>query len=55
MTVLMGVCLAKRCHLVLMAKFEPKAYLEALQSYRVTAAFVAPPVALLLAKHPMVD
>jgi len=55
MTVLMGVCLAKRCHLVLMAKFEPKAYLEALQSYRVTAAFVAPPVALFLAQHPMVD
>jgi acyl-CoA synthetase (AMP-forming)/AMP-acid ligase II len=41
--------------LVTMARFELEAFLRAIEDHRVTASIVAPPVALALARHPMVD
>src|SRR5207302_21777 len=38
-----------------MPKFELEPFLGALQRYRVTRAFVVPPLVLALAKHPAVD
>ncbi len=55
MTVLMCVALATRASVVLLPKFEPEAFLRTLQDYRVNTAMVAPPLALFMAKHPMVE
>jgi acyl-CoA synthetase (AMP-forming)/AMP-acid ligase II len=40
---------------VTMPRFELEPFLEVLQKYAVTVAFVVPPIALALAKHPAVD
>jgi acyl-CoA synthetase (AMP-forming)/AMP-acid ligase II len=40
---------------VTMPRFELEPFLETLQKYGVTIAFVVPPIALALAKHPAVD
>jgi acyl-CoA synthetase (AMP-forming)/AMP-acid ligase II len=40
---------------VTMARFELEPFLQAMQDHRVTASIVAPPVALALARHPIVD
>jgi acyl-CoA synthetase (AMP-forming)/AMP-acid ligase II len=40
---------------VTLPRFELEGFLEALQKYGVTIAFVVPPIALALAKHPAVD
>ena len=40
---------------VTMPRFELEPFLEVLQKYGVTVAFVVPPIALALAKHPAVD
>ncbi len=40
---------------VTMPRFELETFLEAMQKYAVTIAFVVPPIALALAKHPAVD
>jgi acyl-CoA synthetase (AMP-forming)/AMP-acid ligase II len=40
---------------VTMPRFELEGFLRAIQDHRVTASIVAPPVALALARHPMVD
>ncbi|KAF9938820.1 hypothetical protein BGZ67_010370 [Mortierella alpina] len=39
---------------VIMPKFDLPSYLENIQKYKVTNTFIVPPVALALAKHPMV-
>eukprot|EP01097_Dermamoeba_algensis_P002986 TRINITY_DN2196_c0_g1_i1.p1 TRINITY_DN2196_c0_g1~~TRINITY_DN2196_c0_g1_i1.p1 ORF type:complete len:531 (+),score=129.71 TRINITY_DN2196_c0_g1_i1:45-1637(+) len=45
----------KGCTTVVLPKFDPIHYLESIQKYRATFLTVAPPVALFLAKHPIVD
>ena len=50
----MGFTLATRSHLVLLPKFTPETFLEAMQTHRITAGFLVPPIVLFLAKHPLV-
>ncbi|MBX4299029.1 AMP-binding protein, partial [Mycobacterium tuberculosis] len=44
-----------RARLVIMPSFDLAQFLGAIQDYKCTLAFIAPPVAVALAKHPMVD
>lgn len=55
MTVLLNAAIHSRARLVIMASFDLALFLSTIQKYRCTVAFIAPPVALALAKHPMVD
>ncbi len=55
MTVLLNIALKKRAALVTMAKFDLVEYLTITQNHRCTYLFIAPPVAVALAKHPLVD
>jgi acyl-CoA synthetase (AMP-forming)/AMP-acid ligase II len=55
MTVLLNASLAARIRLVIMPAFDLAEFLAFIQEYRCTRAFIAPPVAVALAKHPMVD
>ncbi|HWU22491.1 MAG TPA: AMP-binding protein [Nocardioides sp.] len=55
MQVLMNLGLASGATVVTMPRFELGAYLAALSSYRVTRAYVAPPIVVALAKSPLVD
>jgi len=55
MTVLLNLALDKRAALVTMPKFDLVAFLTAIQEHRCTYLFVAPPIAVALAKHPIVD
>lgn len=54
MTVLMCYALVQQSELVLMSKFEPTAFLDAMSKYGVSVGFLVPPIILFLAKHPMV-
>jgi acyl-CoA synthetase (AMP-forming)/AMP-acid ligase II len=47
--------LRARCRLVIMPAFDLGEFLSNIQHYRCTQANIAPPVAVALAKHPMVD
>jgi acyl-CoA synthetase (AMP-forming)/AMP-acid ligase II len=47
--------LRARCRLVIMAAFDLGEFLGNIQNYRCTQANIAPPVAVALAKHPIVD
>ena len=40
---------------VILPKFEPEQFLHAIQKYSISHALLVPPLALFLAKHPMVD
>lgn len=55
LTVLLNAALHSRARLVIMAKFDLKEFLENIQNFKVTMAYIAPPVAVALAKHPIVD
>lgn len=55
MNVIMNVSLHLGATVVTMARFELEACLAALQKYRVSYAYVVPPIILALAKHPVVD
>jgi acyl-CoA synthetase (AMP-forming)/AMP-acid ligase II len=55
MVVILNIGLARGATLVTMARFDLEAFLRALQDHRVTRAYVVPPIALALAKHPLVD
>lgn len=55
MTVLLNAAVHARATLVILPAFNLGEYLTALQTYRCTLAFIAPPVAVALAKHPAVD
>lgn len=55
MTVLLNLALHNRAALVTMPKFDLVAFLTAAQEHRCTYIFVAPPIAVALAKHPVVD
>ncbi|MBI3216398.1 MAG: 4-coumarate--CoA ligase family protein [Mycobacterium sp.] len=55
MTVLLNAALHARAKLVIMPSFDLGAFLGNIEKYRVTVAFIAPPVAVALAKHPVID
>ena len=55
MQVVLNLALSRGATLVTMPKFELEPFLGALQQYRITRAFVVPPLVLALAKHPIVD
>ncbi|MBA3908798.1 MAG: 4-coumarate--CoA ligase family protein [Rhodobacter sp.] len=55
MNVLMNTYLAHGAALVTMPRFDLEALLGHIQRHRVERLFIAPPVAIALAKHPLVD
>ncbi|KAJ5232556.1 hypothetical protein N7468_005512 [Penicillium chermesinum] len=55
LTCLLTQALYKGYHLVVMAKFEIERWCQHVQNFRPKFAYIAPPVALLLGKHPCVD
>jgi acyl-CoA synthetase (AMP-forming)/AMP-acid ligase II len=55
MTVLLNAALQARATLVVMPRFDLAEFLGSIQKHRVTYGFIAPPVAVALAKHPLVD
>jgi acyl-CoA synthetase (AMP-forming)/AMP-acid ligase II len=55
MTVLMNVALRKGATVVVLPRFDLIGFLDVLEHYRITRAYVAPPVVLALAKHPAVE
>ncbi|OJJ46646.1 hypothetical protein ASPZODRAFT_132744 [Penicilliopsis zonata CBS 506.65] len=55
LTVLIHQAMDSGLHLVVMAKFDLEKFCAHIQDFQVTLAYVAPPVVLLLSKHPVVD
>jgi acyl-CoA synthetase (AMP-forming)/AMP-acid ligase II len=55
LTGLLCAALRDRARLIVMPGFDLGAFLGAIEKYRVTQAYIAPPVAVALAKDPMVD
>ncbi len=55
MTVLLNMAFAVRARLVTMPRFDLVEFLRIIQDFSVTWAFIAPPIAVALAKHPLVD
>ena len=55
MTVMMNHGLHKRATVVTMPKFDLAEFLRVISEYRVGRIYIAPPIAVALAKHPMVD
>ena len=55
MTVLLNLALRQRSSLVTMPKFDLVEFLTNIQNFKCTFLFIAPPIAVALAKHPIVD
>ncbi len=55
MTVLLNSALHSRSTLVTMPRFDLERFLTVISKHQCTYVFIAPPVAIALAKHPMVD
>lgn len=55
MTVLLDLALKQRAALVTMPRFDLAAFLGNIQDFRCTYLYIAPPIAVALAKHPLVD
>ncbi len=55
MTVLLNLALRQRATLVTMPRFDLMEFLRVVQDHRCTFLFIAPPIAVALAKHPAVD
>ncbi|MEJ6391360.1 AMP-binding protein [Gymnodinialimonas ulvae] len=55
MTVMMNLFLNQQARIVTMPRFDLELYLKLIQKHRATRLYIVPPVALALAKHPMVD
>jgi len=55
MTVLLNFALHQRAGLVTMPRFDLAEFLRIIAEHRTTWVFVAPPIAVALAKHPIVD
>jgi acyl-CoA synthetase (AMP-forming)/AMP-acid ligase II len=55
MTVLLNFALRQRAALVTMPKFDLTEFLRVVAEHRTTWVFIAPPIAVALAKHPLVD
>jgi acyl-CoA synthetase (AMP-forming)/AMP-acid ligase II len=54
-TVVMNDCLRRGAEIVTMARFELEGFLQLIQERRITVAYVAPPIIVALAKHPLVE
>ncbi|PJI86559.1 AMP-binding protein [Luteimicrobium subarcticum] len=54
LTVLLNLALVKRARLVTMPRFDLQQFLQLVQDQGCTYLFIAPPIAVALAKHPMV-
>jgi 4-coumarate--CoA ligase len=55
MTVLMNLFLQSRAKLVTMPRFDLELFLGLIETHRATRLYIVPPVALALAKHPLVE
>jgi acyl-CoA synthetase (AMP-forming)/AMP-acid ligase II len=55
MTVLLNAALHAHATLVVMQRFDLDEFLRSIEKYRVAYSFIAPPIAVALAKHPLVD
>ena len=55
MTVLLNLALRQRASLVTMPKFDLVEFLTNIQRFQCTYLYIAPPIAVALAKHPIVD
>ncbi|MFV1987510.1 MAG: AMP-binding protein, partial [Gemmatimonadota bacterium] len=55
MVVVMSACLRAGATLVTLPRFDLEGFLGTIQEYRITRAYVVPPIILALAKHPIVD
>jgi acyl-CoA synthetase (AMP-forming)/AMP-acid ligase II len=55
LVVLMNIPLFRGATVVTMPRFDLAGFLRAIQDYRITRAWVVPPIVLALAKHPLVD
>ena len=55
MTVLLNAALHARARLIIMGSFDLEKFLGFIDEHRCTHGFIAPPVAVALAKHPLVD
>ncbi|HEX2375763.1 MAG TPA: 4-coumarate--CoA ligase family protein [Actinomycetota bacterium] len=55
LVVLMAAALSRGSTLVTMPRFDLEQFLGLLQDQRITRAYLAPPIVLALAKHPLVD
>jgi acyl-CoA synthetase (AMP-forming)/AMP-acid ligase II/enoyl-CoA hydratase/carnithine racemase len=55
MTCLVNATMFAGSTVVTMPQYEPEAFLRALQDYKVDTTYVAPPLVLMLAKHPLVE
>lgn len=55
LTVLMNLTLAQGATVVTMPRFDLADFLAAIQNHKVTKVYVAPPILVALAKHPLVD
>lgn len=55
MVVILNLAMRRGCRVVVLARFQPQEFLDALAKYSVTVAHIVPPIALFLAKHPLVD
>ncbi|MGX5682898.1 AMP-binding protein [Schumannella luteola] len=55
MTMLLNLALRRRASLVTMPRFVLADFLSNIERYRCTYVFIAPPIAVALAKHPSVD
>lgn len=54
-SVVMNLTLSVGATLVLLERFEVQPFLETLETYRVTTAFLVPPLVRTLASHPLID
>jgi acyl-CoA synthetase (AMP-forming)/AMP-acid ligase II len=54
-TVIMNQALRRGATVVTMPRFELEQFLRLIQEHRVTVCYVAPPIVLALAKHPLVE
>jgi acyl-CoA synthetase (AMP-forming)/AMP-acid ligase II len=55
MVVILGNTVRNGATVVTMPRFDLEGFLRTIQDHRVTRAYVVPPIALALAKHPLVD
>jgi 4-coumarate--CoA ligase len=55
LTVLLNLAFERRASLITLPRFDLPQFLQVMQDQKSTFAFIAPPVAVALAKHPIVD
>lgn len=55
MTAIANAALHRGATVVTLPRFEIETFLAAIETHRITRAYVAPPLVLLLARHPLVD